>query len=464
MTTTVNTKANTAAVITAEDVTILIDSTFNPLKGVTIYDAEDGNVTVTSAHIKSNNVNVAKRGTYTVTYVYVDKGGLTTTLNRTVKVSNELEAPENLTVKLNQYGLIEMSWDAVDNAYTYDIFVGSYTKEIDYTKKTTFVLDPEDYDGTLKTEIEKIYKDLRDGKNLKVGVSAVHKYEDEVKDSSITKETFYSDELIDELAEIEKDGEFEISKTPVEALLKLSPVGINSKKAVVEVTFWRDGKRVANEFITDSIRTDKMGEAEFDYDVENGIEFELTFDEVADYELVVVIKDDNYTLHSETYKFETYRKGASTKRGYTKPQLISWTGDDIWGSNSGAELVFSLSEDFDIEETEHTYIKMTVYADSKEYTDKDWIYYDKDNNEYYETFGGNTATLEYENEEILGSDFVEADEEIVMYFNSSTKGLRQITQDYKDGCKIYIYVEIEVTDFENTTKSLKTKTLTFQKD
>ncbi|MBE6115058.1 MAG: DUF5011 domain-containing protein [Erysipelotrichaceae bacterium] len=466
-TTTPSTKANTAAVITAEDVTILIDSTFNPLKGVTIYDAEDGNITVTSANIKSNNVNVAKRGTYTVTYVYVDKGGLTTTLNRKVTVSNQLTTPQNLTAKLNEFGEIVLSWDPVDNAYTYGVSWGKTENDEDYTKKTTYTLDRDDFDD--------LYEDLfKTEDNLKFSVWAEHKYEDEVKESASAKVTFYNDELVNELEDI--DTTLEVSKTPVKALVKLPAVGINSKKATVDVWFTNDEGNVVNdlngEYITETVRTNKYGQAEFDYDVENGIEFELTFDVAANYDLQVRISDDNGELFSKTYEFEVVKKGSGTKRGTTKPELISWTADDSWGANDGAELRFSLTEDFDIYEGDSK-IEVKLTAWSKVWY-SDWIYYgddgqplDDDKQEEMNRHGSEEDRIYIlEDDEVLGADYVEEDEEIVIYFNSSLKSsaIKSITNDYKDDCKISMFAEITVTDFEGVEKSIKTKTITFQKD
>ena len=76
-------KLNQAPVINAKDLTIYLNSSYNPLNGVTATDAEDGNIT-SNLKVTKNNVNPNAIGTYEVTYEITDSKGLKTT--KTIKV------------------------------------------------------------------------------------------------------------------------------------------------------------------------------------------------------------------------------------------------------------------------------------------------------------------------------------------------------------------------------------------
>jgi len=69
-------------VINASDKSMPIGGTFDPLSGVTGTDLEDGNIT-NNIKVVSNNVNVNKKGNYTVTYSLTDsyKNTVTKTIN-----------------------------------------------------------------------------------------------------------------------------------------------------------------------------------------------------------------------------------------------------------------------------------------------------------------------------------------------------------------------------------------------
>ncbi len=71
-------KLNQAPVINASNKTIYLNSTYNPLTGVTATDAEDGNLTK-SIQVTKNTVNPDVIGTYDVTYEVTDSAGLKTT-------------------------------------------------------------------------------------------------------------------------------------------------------------------------------------------------------------------------------------------------------------------------------------------------------------------------------------------------------------------------------------------------
>ena len=70
----------------ANDVTINLNETFDPLKGITANDKEDGDLT---SKIKvSGTIDTSKEGVYKLTYSVSDSKGLTTEIVRTVTVKN----------------------------------------------------------------------------------------------------------------------------------------------------------------------------------------------------------------------------------------------------------------------------------------------------------------------------------------------------------------------------------------
>ena len=79
-------EANTAPTISANDVTLNVGDTFNPLAGVTATDKEDGAITLTEDNIVANDVDTSKAGTYHVTYKVTDKNGVSTEKTITVTV------------------------------------------------------------------------------------------------------------------------------------------------------------------------------------------------------------------------------------------------------------------------------------------------------------------------------------------------------------------------------------------
>ena len=76
---------NHVPVIYANDTTIKLGDTFNPLSIVTAYDEEDKDLTQ-SVEVVNNNVDTKKEGNYTVTYRVKDKNGATATKTITVTV------------------------------------------------------------------------------------------------------------------------------------------------------------------------------------------------------------------------------------------------------------------------------------------------------------------------------------------------------------------------------------------
>ncbi|SCI95797.1 Internalin-A precursor [uncultured Clostridium sp.] len=85
---TVNVKSNDKPVISgANNISIIEGTKFDPMKGVTATDTEDGNIT---KDIKvTGKVDINKPGKYELTYTVTDKDGNTTTVKRTVIVNQK---------------------------------------------------------------------------------------------------------------------------------------------------------------------------------------------------------------------------------------------------------------------------------------------------------------------------------------------------------------------------------------
>ncbi|WP_159458180.1 immunoglobulin-like domain-containing protein [Listeria goaensis] len=83
---------NDAPVIDANDQTITVGESFDPLEQVTAHDIQDGNLTQAIV-IQENNVNTQKSGVYTVVYEVTDNNGKTTVRTITVTVQEPNHAP-----------------------------------------------------------------------------------------------------------------------------------------------------------------------------------------------------------------------------------------------------------------------------------------------------------------------------------------------------------------------------------
>ena len=81
---------NAAPIIKAEDKTITVGDTFDPMAGVTATDAEDGNLTA-KIEVKKNDVDTTKAGKYEVTYKVTDTQGASFTKSITVTVNPKME-------------------------------------------------------------------------------------------------------------------------------------------------------------------------------------------------------------------------------------------------------------------------------------------------------------------------------------------------------------------------------------
>ena len=91
---------NHVPTISASDKTIVVGAKFEPLKGVTAKDNEDGDLTSKIKVIK-NTVDTKKAGTYKVTYQVTDSQGasVTKTIKVTVKAASVKSDKENVSVE-----------------------------------------------------------------------------------------------------------------------------------------------------------------------------------------------------------------------------------------------------------------------------------------------------------------------------------------------------------------------------
>lgn len=109
--------SNTAPVINAHDVTVLVNHTFDPLQYASAMDEEDGVIPLTLGHIIKNSVDTSKEGQGSVTYQVVDQDGNMTVKTIIVTVEKDKQL-ENAIELLNS--VIKSSDDIDKNLYTSD--------------------------------------------------------------------------------------------------------------------------------------------------------------------------------------------------------------------------------------------------------------------------------------------------------------------------------------------------------
>lgn len=144
-----NPPVNTAApVINASDRRLALNTTFDPLEGVTATDAEDGNIPLTEVNVVKNDVDTGKEGAYSVTYSVTDSGGLTTRKTITVTVGNANTPPvihlPNPSVSVAQGDTFDPSpakWNITAN----DAEDGNLTSKIKVDKNTVDTTKPGNY-------------------------------------------------------------------------------------------------------------------------------------------------------------------------------------------------------------------------------------------------------------------------------------------------------------------------------
>ena len=118
---------NNAPTIQANDKTIKVGDKFNPLDGVTAFDAEDGDIT-DKIKVISNNVNTNKNGNYEVVYEVIDsKGVLTSKVISVIVVSDN----KPIIIGAEDIEIIEGSnFDPMEGVSAFDYEDGDITEKI----------------------------------------------------------------------------------------------------------------------------------------------------------------------------------------------------------------------------------------------------------------------------------------------------------------------------------------------
>ena len=140
-------KLNNAPIITAKDVTLEVGDTFDPKKGVTAKDTEDGDLT-NKIKVTTNTVNTSKVGTYKVIYEVSDSKNKKTTKEIKVVVNKkeviEEEASQEFNTTVNElkeksskgeFYLENLVWDKNSKKYTisgYQIILNQNNKDKEY--------------------------------------------------------------------------------------------------------------------------------------------------------------------------------------------------------------------------------------------------------------------------------------------------------------------------------------------
>ena len=142
---------NAAPVIKAEDKTITVGDTFNPMDGVTATDAEEGNLTA-NIEVKKNDVDTTTPGKYEVTYKVTDSQGASFTKSITVTVNPKMEV-------LNEVPTIDATDKTITVGDTFDPKAcvtakdaedGDLTDKIEVVKNTVDTKKAGEYEVTYK--------------------------------------------------------------------------------------------------------------------------------------------------------------------------------------------------------------------------------------------------------------------------------------------------------------------------
>ncbi|MBC1373401.1 DUF5011 domain-containing protein [Listeria booriae] len=209
-------------IITAQDSTLYVGDTFDPLKDVTARDAKDGNIT-SSITIKENTVNTNVPGEYLVTYEVTNSIGETTT--KTVKVT-VLSKP--VIVAQDTTLFVGETFDPLKDVSASDAKDGNITSSITIKENTVNTNVP----GKYKV-IYEVINSVNEKTSKEVTVTVLSKPVIVAQDSSLyVGETF--DPLKDVVASDAKDGDITASITIKENTVNTKVPG--KYKVTYEVT------------------------------------------------------------------------------------------------------------------------------------------------------------------------------------------------------------------------------------
>ena len=156
----VTVKENKAPEITASDITLKVNDTFNPKDNVTATDQEDGDLT-NSIEVITNTVDTTTKGTYKVVYKVTDSKGKSTTKEISVVVKEEVSE----TTTLEGIDLSSLSISGDNFIQKESIFYFDYLKEVDSNLEIKGYNVIRGIDNNLNTDIKYVLKfeSLSDG-------------------------------------------------------------------------------------------------------------------------------------------------------------------------------------------------------------------------------------------------------------------------------------------------------------
>ena len=142
---------NAAPVINAEDKTITVGDTFDPMDGVTATDVEDGNLT-SKIEVKKNDVDTTTPGKYEVTYKVTDSHGASFTKSITVTVNPKMEVLNEAPVIYATDKTITVgdTFDPMDGVTATDAEDGNLTAKIEVKKNDVDTTKAGKYEVTYK--------------------------------------------------------------------------------------------------------------------------------------------------------------------------------------------------------------------------------------------------------------------------------------------------------------------------
>ena len=142
---------NAAPIIEAEDKTLTVGDTFDPMADVTATDAEDGNLT-DKIEILNNEVDTTKPGKYEVTYKVTDRKGASYTKTITVTVNPKMEVLNAIpTIKAEDKTItVGDTFDPKADVTAEDVEDGDLTDKIEVLKNEVDTTKAGKYEVTYK--------------------------------------------------------------------------------------------------------------------------------------------------------------------------------------------------------------------------------------------------------------------------------------------------------------------------
>ncbi|MBC1799979.1 LPXTG cell wall anchor domain-containing protein [Listeria booriae] len=288
-------------VIVAQDSSLYVGDTFNPLKDVAASDAKDGDITA-SVTVKENTVNTKIPGEYKVTYEVTNSVGETTI--KTVKVT-VLSKPVIIAQDSTIY--VGDTFDATKNMSASDLKDGNITSSVTIKENTVNTKVPGDYkvtyevtnsvgETTTKTVIVTVLSKpviTAQDSTLLVG-DIFNPLKDvtasDLKDGDITSSVKVKENTVDTSKPGEYKVTYEVTNSVGETTTKVVTVTVFSQPVIVaqDTTLYvgdtfdilkgvsardlKDGDITINVMVKEStVDTSKSGEYKVTYEVTNSV-------------------------------------------------------------------------------------------------------------------------------------------------------------------------------------------------